>query len=205
MSAQEEPSYPSPEWAADLIHTLGEASNAFRSSHDLQHQREVLRAFILSLTDLLRDFPIPEEHLCTLQALGTSLFDLCNGVKSPLFIVEKKQERPTSGAELRMVRARAVLYVRLLKQHGVKAKDAETEVAQMLKKAGQVGWNGGPMNRSLIHQWDQNANSSVRPDEHELVQYLIKKFRSIREDTLVNVRSSLSSDPVIQKKVVKPL
>ena len=191
-------------WAADLIHTMGEASKDFKSSDDIQHQREVLRAFILSLTDLLRDFPIPEKHLCTLQALGMSLFDLSNGVKTPLFILEKKAGRPSSDAKLLRLRARASFYVRSLKQHGVKAKDAEKEVAQVLKKAGHVGRNGGPMNRDLIHQWDEKAHSE-RPDEYKLVQDLIEKFRSHREDSLAGVRRSLASDHVIHKKVVKPL
>ena len=191
-------------WAADLIHTMGEASKDFKSSDNIQHQRVVLRAFILSLTDLLRDFPIPEKHLCTLQALGMSLFDLSKGVKTPLFILEKKAGRPSSGAELLRLRARASFYVRSLKQHGVKAKDAEKEVAQVLKKAGHVGRNGGPMDRDLIHQWDEKAHSE-RPDEYKLVQDLIEKFRSHREDSLAGVRRSLASDHVIHKKVSKPL
>lgn len=192
-------------WAADLIHTMGEASKDFKSSDDIQHQREVLRAFILSLTDLLRDFPIPEEHLCTLQALGMSLFDLSNGVKSPLFILEKKAGRPSSDAKLLRLRARASFYVRSLKQHGVKAKDAEKEVAQVLKKAGHVGRNGGPMNRDLIHQWDEKAHPSARANEHKLVLQLLEDFRRNREDSVDSVRRNLAIDPVIHGKVIKPL
>ena len=205
MSGQEEPSYPSPEWAADLIHTLGEASNAFRSSHDLQHQREALRAFILSLTDLLRDFPIPEEQLCTLQVLGKSLFDLSNGIKTPLFVPEKKPGRPSSDADRQMLRARAVFYVRMLKHHRVKAMVAEKEVAIALSKAGHVGRNGGPMNRDLIHQWDEKTHPSGRPKENKLVLQLMDDFRSHRENTLAGVRRSLAADHVIHKKVVNPL
>ena len=192
-------------WAADLIHTMGEASKDFKSSDDIQHQREVLRAFILSLTDLLRDFPIPEEHLCTLQVLGKALFDLSNGIKTPLFVPEKKRGRPSSDADRQMLRARAVFYVRLLKHHGVKAMVAEKEVAFALSKAGHVGRNGGPMNRDLIHQWDEKAQTFDRVKEYEIVQYLNAEFRSSREDTLINVRTRFASDPVIHKKVVKPL
>ena len=192
-------------WSADLIHTMGEASNDFKSSDDIQHQREVLRAFILSLTDLLRDFPIPEEHLCTLQVLGKSLVDLSNGIKTPLFVHEKKPGRPGSDADSRRLRARAVLYVRLLKYHSVKAKDAEKEVAFVLSNAGHVGRNGGPMNRDLLHQWDEKAHPSARANEHKLVLQLLEDFRRNREDSVDSVRRNLAIDPVIHGKVIKPL
>ena len=192
-------------WAADLTHTMGAASKHFKSSDDIQHQREVLRNFILDLTELLRIFPIAEKDLVVLKFLSVPLFDLASGIQSPLFVVSKSG-RPKSRAEVKMLRARAVSYVMLLRYHGINAKDAETEVGRVLSKAGHRGRNGGDINRDLIHKWFVSATPAFRKEEHALAMHYVEEFRSDHEDTLVKVRNSLATHPIIhKKKVVKPL
>ena len=199
MSDLPPPCPPSNDWALDLAHTMMASAIALNEAEDVWVEREVLRDTVLSLTGLLRDFPVAENDLTTLKRLGAALFDLANGVRSPLFTVREAGRPPSSGEQMRL-RARAVCYVRLLKDQGVEANTSEEEVGKVLNKAGHVGHNGGPINRDLIHQWCENAAPGKRPEENYLVIYLMHQFRKSREDTLLCIRKSLAVDALIHRK-----